>query len=85
MNPLQNFLARFTKLLQTPGELKKPVLFSIKNITNITLLEKDIEIKEGMVHLKTHPAIKNAIFMRKKVILEDLKNLLGNKSPYDIR
>lgn len=86
MNPLQSFLERFQRVFTYPEQIKKPILECIEKITKIKLTEKDIEIKEGIMYLKSqHPAIKNEIFMRKNLILSELKILLTSKAPYDIR
>ncbi len=86
MNPLQNFLERFQKLLTYPGQVKKPVLECLEKISKIKLTEKDIDVKEGIIYLRLqHPAIKNEIFMRKNLILQELKACVGAKAPYDIR
>ena len=86
MNPLQSFLERFQKILTYPGQVKKPILECLEKITRIKLTEKDIDVKEGIVYIKLqHPAIKNEIFMRKNLILAELRNCVGDKAPRDIR
>ncbi|MDQ3076607.1 MAG: hypothetical protein M3Q63_00920 [bacterium] len=86
MNPLQNFLDRFQKLLTYPGQVKKPILECLEKISKIKLTEKDIDVKEGIIYLRLqHPAIKNEIFMRKNLILAELRDCVGAKAPYDIR
>ncbi len=86
MNPLASFLERFQKLLTFPGQVKKPVLECMEKISKIKLTEKDIDVKEGIIYLRLqHPAIKNEIFMRKNLILAELRSCVGAKAPYDIR
>jgi hypothetical protein len=86
MNPLQNFLERFQKILSFPGQVKKPILETVLKVAKIQLTEKDIDVKERIVYIRMkHPAIKNEIFMRKNLILTELKALVGDKAPYDIR
>ncbi len=85
MNNLGSYLEKFKLILATPGALKKPVLNAILKITSIELSEKDIDVKEGSIYLKTHPLIKNEIFMKKDLILKELQDLLGKKAPHAIR
>jgi hypothetical protein len=85
MNNLSHYLEKFKLILLSPGAIKKPILSSILNTTSIELTEKDIEIKDSVIYLKTHPLIKNEIYMRKSLILKELSSLLGVKAPKDIR
>ena len=85
MNSLGDFLGRFKSILLAPGALKKPVIESISRIAGIDLESKDIELKDGIIYLKTHSLIKNEIYMRKASILKELEAFLGKKAPKDIR
>ncbi len=85
MNNLSHYLEKFKLILSAPGALKKPVINAILLITTITLTEKEVEVKDSIIYLKTHPLVKNEIYMKKSLILKELQALLGAKAPTDIR
>jgi hypothetical protein len=85
MNPLQNFLERFSALLKNSKLDKETIKNIIKSQTNIDLEEKDIEIKDGILYTKTSPMVRNTLFMNKKKLLEVFQKEFGKKAPKDIR
>ena len=85
MNSLGDFLDRFKSLLLAPGAVKKPIIQTINKFAQVELTEKEVDIREGIIYIKTHPLVKNEIFMRKASILKELEAFLGAKSPKDIR
>jgi hypothetical protein len=82
---LSAYLEKFKLILTAPGAVKKPVISSILTHTGIELTEKELEIKESVIYLKTHPAVKGEVYMKKSLILKELQTLLGAKAPKDIR
>ncbi|MBX4198055.1 hypothetical protein KW782_01840 [Candidatus Parcubacteria bacterium] len=85
MNPLEGLLAKFQTLLNSSRDTKKTILDNLHKHLGIEFQEKDIDIRDGILYLYSHPSIKNEVFMRKGEILADLKTLLDKKSPRDIR
>ncbi len=85
MKELSGFLDKFKKIFSGAKFQKDAILSIINSTAKIQLDEKDIEVKDFKITLKTSPAVKNAIFMRKQKILEGLKAALGNEAPIDIR
>ncbi len=85
MNPLANFLEKFAVLLSKSRDVKKSFLVSLKSKANITLAENEIDVKDNIVYIKSHPAVRMEIFMRKKAILDELRLVLDTRTPRDIR
>jgi cell division protein FtsX len=85
MQNLGNFLDKFKKIFSGAKFQKDAILSIINSTAKIQLDEKDIEVKDFKITLKTSPGVKSVIFMRKQKILAELKNALGNEAPIDIR
>jgi hypothetical protein len=85
MNNLGGLLAKFNNLLKTSRDSKKTVVECLTKITGIEFEEKDIELKGDTLYLLTHPSIKNEVFMRRNMILAELKILLDKRAPREIR
>jgi hypothetical protein len=84
-NNLEGYLDKFKKIFSTVNFQRDAVVSIIEKHTNIKLLPKEFDIKDFVVTLKTSPGIKNEIFMHRNQILEELKTVLGNQSPKNIR
>jgi len=85
VNNLEGFLNKFKHLLQSSKASKESIISSVRHITHIELAERNVELKEGILHIQASPLVRSEIFMRKHKILEDLKSKLGTKAPRDIR
>lgn len=85
MNPLSNFLERFKTFLVSSKNIKEAIQSVIHSVASIELKEGEIDIRDGVVVIQSHPATRNAIFMRKKKIIEELQRILGKQAPRDIR
>jgi hypothetical protein len=85
MNPLEGFLQKFTHLLKNSRDTKKTVLECLSKVTGVEFEDKDIDLRGDVIYLCTHPSIKNEVFMRRNMILAELKILLDKRAPRDIR
>lgn len=85
MDQLSQYLERFKKILTSSSEIKETILSVIASISGITLEKTDIDIKHDTLYIKAHPATRNAIFMRKRKVLDELSSRLGTHAPRDIR
>lgn len=85
MNPLEGFLAKFSHLIKTSRDSKKTIVECLTKVTGIEFEEKDIDLRGETLYLLTHPSIKNEVFMRRNLILAELKILLDKRAPREIR
>ena len=85
MNNLGGFLEKFKNLLGTSKFQKDAVISMIESVVKIKLQDKEIDIKDFVVYIKASPAVRGEIFMRKQKILDELKKVLANKAPREIR
>jgi hypothetical protein len=85
MNNLQHLLEKFKHLLKNSADTRQTVIAIINAKTNLSLTEKDIDVRDSIIYVKSHPLTKNEIFMRKNLILQELKSVLGTNAPRDIR
>jgi hypothetical protein len=83
VNPFQNFLSKFAKILEAPAAAKKPLIEVVARKSGIVLREEEILIKDTVAQLTTTPAVRNEIFMRKRAILSELQAF--NSKITDIR
>jgi len=57
----------------------------VKSKLKTELLIKDVFVRNFVLYIKCSPAVKSEIFMNKRYILDDLKEVFGLKAPLDIR
>ena len=81
---ISTFLEKFSKNIQSNENQKQQIIEIIKNQTNITLKEVDIEIKNNIIYTNSSTAIKNKIFIFKNKIIENI-NLSSQIKILDIR
>jgi len=82
---IDSFLEKFKNLTPPHKEVRRVVVLVVKKNTNIQLEEEQILSHGNTVYLKIKPIYKTEIFLNKKKILEEIKDVLGLKAPQDIR
>jgi Cu/Ag efflux protein CusF len=68
------FLEKFKNLGQGERLLKEEISSSVKEIVGFDLDTKNIDLKNGEVVFKVSPALKNAIYIKKELILKKIKD-----------
>jgi hypothetical protein len=68
------FLERFKNLGQGEKILKEIISSSVKEVVGFDLDTKSINLKNGEVIFKVSPALKNAIYIKKELILKKIKD-----------
>lgn len=71
---ISSFLEKISKNLKSNDLHKEDIIILIKEITNITLNKEDLEYKEGVLYIKSSPAVKNIIFINKSNILDKINS-----------
>lgn len=69
-------LSLFSKYFKKRNEKKvfqEKIISSIKEVTTISLEEKNITYKNNTLFITTHPVLKSTILLRKQEILDCLK------------
>jgi hypothetical protein len=84
MKNIGDFLSRF-KIIRSPKQNREEVVRIIQGVLKIDITESDIEIKNKIVFIQCHPAIKTAIFLKKEVILEQIKEKLPDVQVVDLK
>lgn len=62
---IAEYLKKFQKINQPHKTLKQNFLAYTQKTTGITLLEKEIDIQNNAVYIKTDPITKNELFYKK--------------------
>ncbi len=73
MFDIGKYLEKFKKFSQSRDFLRNSVAEAIKEICNIEIDPKKIEVKNGIVRISEKPVIKTEIFLKKSKILNNLK------------
>jgi hypothetical protein len=85
MQNINSYLDKFKNLAVPNESIRKDVAGIIKNEIGIDLEIKDISIKNMVAYIKGGSAVKSEIFLRKKKILEKIKEADKNNEIVDIR
>lgn len=70
---ISDYLEKFKNLGNDEKELKERVVFVIKEVVGIEIKTQNIKIKNGELSLSVSPGVKNAIFIKKELILKKIK------------
>ncbi|MBP6856741.1 MAG: hypothetical protein KBC42_03340 [Candidatus Pacebacteria bacterium] len=76
---LGDFLSIFKNLLSHEELVREDIISSIETHTGIVLEKKQLTIKNSVCDINTHPAVKNEIFLKKKEIMNSLRESTHKK------
>jgi len=76
MQKISNLLEKFKKLLGSSVDSRRIFIDSVKNIINIELDPKSVEIKDVVAYIKGGSSLRNELFFNKERILENVNKLL---------
>lgn len=76
---IDKFLQKFSNTIKNNNDFKESFCKFIKNKTSVDLKKEEIELKNGILFIKSSSLVKNSIFMNKNEILKEFPNI------YEIR
>lgn len=83
---INNFFDKFKKIIYQKQEIKKTIQDVVSRNISFKLDDGFFNYKNGIIHLRCSPVIKNEIIIHKETILKDLKKELGQSFyVYDIK
>jgi hypothetical protein len=85
MKSLGDLLAKYQNIKPTDSIKKEAVIEVIRERFGIKLEKKDIALSSNTFYLRCSTKLKAEVFMLKKNILKDLKDILASNAPSDIR
>ena len=71
---IEKYLEKFSKDVRNAELHKNKILEIIQNQTQLHILPKNLEIKEGVLLVQESPAVKNKLFIYKEAILKDISS-----------
>ena len=77
MQQVSFFLEKFKTLGADSVSVKEAFIKSAQKIFNIKIELSDIQIKNGTIYIKAHPALKSEIFLKREALLRELTDILG--------
>lgn len=72
MFDINRFLDKFKGQVKEGNSNIENIIIVLKKHTNLDFKKEDLEVKNGVLYIKTTPTKKNLIFIKKHLILEDL-------------
>ena len=87
MQKIDAFFDRIRNLIKDDSSVKALIADIFQTKYKLLVSAEDVTLKEGIIFIKGRPALKNEISLRKRMILEDIKNALPAKGKHfsDIR
>lgn len=79
MNNLSSFLQRFKKILSLRAIESGVIVDVMKKTLGVDINPSDVKIKNGVLYVNTSPIIKNMIFLKKKLLLQNINSGEGSK------
>lgn len=84
MENISDYLKKFRTILFKGEESARIAREEIEKSTGAHLEEKDVEVKGGVIFVKTSGALKSELFLKKEIILKKIKER-GLTSIFDLR
>lgn len=84
-NHITSFLEKFKKVIFQKEETKRIVVKTIIEEISHQLENDSVKIKNGCIYVEGSPILHSEILIRKKQILEKLKNILPDNNFLDIK
>lgn len=84
MQDIKDLLSSFKEVLLGEENRKEKIISIIESITKIKIKSTDFEIKNSIIFLNIKPVFKNEIFLKKELILKEIKNSFSKRVPIDI-
>jgi hypothetical protein len=69
---IEKYLEKFSKDVKNAELHKGKILEIIEKHTQLYILPKNLEIKDGIIRVNESPAVKNKLFIYKEKILEEI-------------
>lgn len=76
---IASYLEKFKNIGQGERFFKEAVVSAVKEILNFEIETKNILLKNGEITFKITPAMKNAIYIKKKQILKKIEEKTGKQ------
>jgi len=80
-----DYLKKFIGISPPNDFIKEKVISIVGDKVGVFLNKKDIDVNQNTVFIKTNPVVRSEIYIKKTLILDSLKQELGDKSPNNIR
>ncbi|MDO8590633.1 MAG: hypothetical protein Q7R65_01500 [bacterium] len=77
MEQISFFLEKFKTLGLDSALIKKVFIEEVEKILNTKISSDDIKIKEGILYVKAHPALKSELFIKRQLFIDELSKVLG--------
>jgi len=75
---ISSFLSRFERLTPPERSIKKAFQDIAKEVLGVTVHEKEMSIRGGVLYINTNSVLKSEIVINKARILRDLSEKLSN-------
>lgn len=77
MEQISFFLEKFKTLGLESSLVKDLFIKTVGKILNAELSSEDIKIKDGVIYVSAHPALKSELFLKRQILLSELVKSLG--------
>lgn len=76
---ISDYLQKFENITPPEKMVKQAVVTCLYSKLNVEVNPENISYKQGIVYIKTHPAVKSEIKMDKEIILKRIREDVGGK------
>jgi len=82
---ISSFLEKFKNIGVEELLFKEAIISSINDKVKVSITSKDIVFKNSIVTIKSNPMVKSEIFMKKNLLLAEIKRRSPQVTVLDIR
>lgn len=78
MEQISFFLEKFKTLGLGDIATKRVFAEQVEKVLHIKLNSTDITLRDGVLYVKAHPVLKSELYMKKKLVIDELSKVLGS-------
>jgi len=82
---ISQYLERFTRITPPDSEVRSCAEKVIQQQCGISVPQKNITVQNNILYIKTSPAVKSSVFVKKHILLAQIQEELGTRAVIDIR
>ncbi len=77
MEQISFFLEKFKTLGLESTLVKEVFIGEVEKILHAKLNAEDVKIRDGVLYVKAHPALKSELYMKRELFISELSKILG--------
>ena len=85
MQRIEFLLERYRHLTLPDDAVRSEFVHAVARVLGVVIEKGDVSLRNGTLYVKGSPALKSELFMKRRLLLDEMRGVLEKKAPEDIR